>query len=301
MANLGVNICGVELKNPVIAASGTYGFGREMARHYDPAILGGISAKALTIEKRLGNPEPRIAETASGMLNAVGLQNPGVDAFLAEELPRMRQFGTAIIANVAGSSIDEYIQVMDRLRGSGIDMVELNISCPNVKHGGMALGTSPEAAAEVTREIKAVCDVPLMVKLSPNVSDICAIALAVQQAGADCVSLINTLTGMVVDLESRKPLLANVTGGMSGPAVKPVALRLVYEVSHVVDIPVVGMGGIMSATDVLEFMLCGAQAVMVGTANLVNPYACKDIIDDLEKYLDNKHFDINDFVGALEV
>lgn len=302
MANLRVEICGVQLKNPVIAASGTYGFGKEMAEHYNPGILGGIATKAITIRKRLGNDVPRIAETSSGMLNAVGLQNPGVDSFLANELPRIKQYGTAVIANIAGSDKDEYVQVMRRLNGSGIDMAELNISCPNVKQGGIAFGTSPQAAAEVTTAVKAVCDVPLIVKLSPNVSDIVAIALAVQDAGADCISLINTLTGMAVDLNSRRPVLANVTGGLSGPAIKPVALRMVHAVSMAVDIPVIGMGGIMTAEDVLEFMICGARAVMVGTANIVNPFSCVDIIHDLGEYLDkNKIDNINSFVGTLKL
>lgn len=302
MPDMSVNLCGVTFKNPVIAASGTFAFGAEPALYYPPGELGGMAAKAVTLEPRLGNPAPRIAETASGCLNAVGLQNPGIDAYLQTELPRMLKYGTNIIANVAGSDIDEYVEVTRRLRGSGVQMIELNISCPNVKHGGVAFGTDPKVAAEVTRRVKAECDVPLIVKLSPNVSDIGEMALAAEQAGADCISLINTLTGMAVDLRTRRPVIANVTGGLSGPAVKPVALRMVYEVAQKVHVPVIGMGGITTAEDALEFMMCGASAVMVGTATLMNVYACRNIAQGMEAYVrKNGIDDINSFVGTLQV
>ena len=273
-----------------------------MADYMDLCELGGISSKAVTGTERLGNPTPRIAETASGCLNAVGLQNPGVDAFLKTELPFMKTLDTRIIVNVSGSSEEEYLTVISKLQGSGIDMVELNISCPNVKQGAMAFGTSAQSAHDITKKCKQVCDVPLMVKLTPNVTDVASIAQAVEQAGADAVSLINTLTGMAVDARTRRPVLANTTGGLSGPAIKPVALRMVYQVARAVAIPVVGMGGITSGEDVAEFLLCGASAVMVGTANLTTPTAMHGILTQLSSFMQEQCIeDINELVGALQV
>lgn len=300
--NLGVTICDIPFRTPLIAASGTFGYGRDMQDYMDLRELGGISSKAVTASERRGNDTPRIAETASGCLNAVGLQNPGVDAFLETELPFMKTLGTRIIINVSGSSVEEYREVITKLRGCGIDMVELNISCPNVKQGAMAFGTSEKAAYEITHTCKQVCDVPLLVKLTPNVTDIAGIAKAVEDAGADAVSLINTLTGMAVDARSRRPILANITGGLSGPAIKPVALRMVYQVANAVRIPVIGIGGIMCGEDVVEFLLCGAQAVMVGTANLKTPTAMHEILTGLRRYMEEQGIDdINELVGALEV
>ncbi len=300
--NLGISLCGIEFKTPLIAASGTFGYGREMRDYMDLSELGGISSKAVTGTMRLGNPTPRIAQTASGCLNAVGLQNPGVDAFIQTELPFMKTLGTRIIANVSGSSEEEYLEVITKLRGQGIDMVELNISCPNVKQGAMSFGTSVQMAHDITKKCKQVCDVPLMVKLTPNVTDIAAIALAVQDAGADAVSLINTLTGMAVNAKTRRPILANITGGLSGPAIKPIALRMVYQVAKAVKIPVVGLGGITSGEDVAEFLLCGASAVMVGTANLSTPVAMREILAQLRAFMQAQGIeDINELVGSLQV
>lgn len=300
--NLNVEVCGVKFKNPLIAASGTYGFGREFNKLYDIATLGGISVKGLTLKPRLGNPPSRIAETPMGMLNSVGLQNPGVDAFIAEELPWLRQRDLAVIANIAGSTVDDYCQMAEKFQNQPVEMLELNISCPNVKEGGVAFGTRPESILEITRQVKRHAMQPLMVKLSPNVADIGEAALAAQEGGADAISLINTLTGMAVDVYKRRPILANVTGGLSGPAVKPVALRLVYQTSHKVKIPVVGMGGIMTGEDVAAFMLCGASAVMVGTANLADPMACPRILREFEEYLARTQVSCaSDLVGKLEV
>ncbi|MGI6116065.1 dihydroorotate dehydrogenase [Luoshenia tenuis] len=300
--NLNVEVCGVKFKNPLIAASGTYGFGREFNKLYDIATLGGISVKGLTLKPRLGNPPSRIAETPMGMLNSVGLQNPGVDAFIAEELPWLRQRDLAVIANIAGSTVDDYCQMAEKFQNQPVEMLELNISCPNVKEGGVAFGTRPESILEITRQVKRHAMQPLMVKLSPNVADIGEAALAAQEGGADAISLINTLTGMAVDVYKRRPILANVTGGLSGPAVKPVALRMVYQASHKVKIPVVGMGGIMTGEDVAAFMLCGASAVMVGTANLADPMACPRILREFEEYLARTQVSCaSDLVGKLEV
>lgn len=299
--NLNVEVCGVKFKNPLIAASGTYGFGREFNKLYDIATLGGISVKGLTLKPRLGNPPSRIAETPMGMLNSVGLQNPGVDAFIAEELPWLRQRDLAVIANIAGSTVDDYCQMAEKFQNQPVEMLELNISCPNVKEGGVAFGTRPESILEITRQVKRHAMQPLMVKLSPNVADIGEAALAAQEGGADAISLINTLTGMAVDVYKRRPILANVTGGLSGPAVKPVALRMVYQTSHKVKIPVVGMGGIMTGEDVAAFMLCGASAVMVGTANLADPMACPRILREFEEYLARTQVSCaSDLVGKLE-
>ena len=293
MGRLSVTLCGIELDNPVIPASGTFGFGKEFSEYYDINILGTFSFKGTTREARFGNPTPRIAECPAGMLNAVGLQNPGVDHVIARELPKMKTyFHKPVMANVSGFSVEEYVDVCRKLdREPQVGWLEVNISCPNVHGGGMSFGTSPQAAAEVTKAVKAVTTKPVIIKLSPNVTDIVAIAKACEDAGADGVSLINTLLGMRMDLRTRKPLLANVTGGLSGPAVFPVALRMVYQVANAVKIPVVGMGGVSCAADVLEMMMAGASAVEVGAANLVNPWACRDIIRDLPEVMDKYRID----------
>ncbi len=286
MADLRVNICGVEFKNPVIAASGTFGFGREFDEIYDISCLGGVSTKGLTLEPRLGNPTPRIAEGHGVILNAVGLQNPGVEAFIRDDLAFLMGKGVAVIANVAGKTIEDYAAICARLDGLA-DMIELNISCPNVRCGGMAFGIRPENVEEVTRAAKgALKQTPLMVKLSPNVENIAVNALAAQSGGADCVSLINTLTGMVVDIERRRPLIANNTGGVSGAGIRPVAVRMTYEVCRAVSIPVIGMGGITRAEDALEFILAGASAVQVGTANFTDTLAMPKIIEGLNEWMD---------------
>ena len=283
MVDTRVTLSGIELENPVIPASGTFGYGREFAELYDINCLGTFSFKGTTQEPRFGNPTPRIAETGGGMLNAVGLQNPGVEQVIAQELPRLRQgFRKPVMANVSGFSVEDYAQTCALLdREEQVGWLEVNISCPNVHGGGMAFGASPEAAAQVTRAVKAVTKKPVYMKLSPNVTDIAAVAGACEAAGADGVSLINTLLGMRLDLRRRKPLLANGTGGLSGPAVFPVAVRMGYQGYQAVSIPIIGMGGVSSAEDVIEMMLAGASAVEVGAANLVNPFACRDIIRDL--------------------
>ncbi len=298
MVNTKVTLCGIEMDNPVIPASGTYGFGYEFAELYDINILGSLSFKGTTREARFGNPTPRIAECPSGMLNAVGLQNPGVEAVIARELPKLRAvFNKPVMANVSGFSLDEYVETVRMLDGEVcIGWFEVNISCPNVHGGGMSFGTLPESAEEVTRAVRKVTKKPIIIKLSPNVTDIASIAKACEAGGADGISLINTLLGMRIDLKKRRPLLANKTGGYSGPAIKPVAVRMVYQVYDAVKIPIVGMGGIASAEDVIEFMLAGATAVEVGAQNLVNPYAAKEIIESLpiamEKYGINNLTDI---------
>ncbi len=301
MANLKVDLCGVEFKNPVIAASGTFGFGKEFNEIYDISCLGGISTKGLTLEPRLGNPTPRIAEGDSVILNSVGLQNPGVEAFLREDLAFLREKEIAIIANVAGRTLDEYAGICARLDGL-VDMIELNISCPNVKCGGMAFGIRPDSVLEVTRVSKeALLHTPLLVKLSPNVENIAENARAAEKGGADAVSLINTLTGMVIDIERRKPLLANVTGGVSGAGIRPIAVRMVWEVCKAVHIPVIGMGGITCAEDALQFMMAGAAAVQVGTANFTDTLAMPKIIDGLNRWLDAHGIaDINEVCGTLQ-
>ena len=283
MASLDVNIAGVDFKNPVIAASGTFGFGREYAELYPLSELGGISCKGTTLHERPGNPPPRVTETPGGMLNAVGLQNPGVDKVLSEELPKLKAcFHKPVMANVSGFSVEEYAYTCAQLdKAEQVGWLEVNISCPNVHNGGMSFGVCAEAAAEVTKAVKAVTTKPVFMKLSPNVTDIAGIAKACQDAGADGISLINTLLGMRIDLKSRRPLLANGTGGFSGSAILPVALRMVYQVYEAVDIPVIGMGGVSSAEDVVEMMLAGATAVEVGAANLRDPFACKKIIESL--------------------
>ena len=290
MVNTKVTLCGIEMDNPIIPASGTFGFGYEFAELYDINILGSLSFKGTTLNPRFGNPTPRIAECPSGMLNAVGLQNPGVDAVISHELPLLREvFHKPTMANVSGFSLEEYVETVRKLDTvEDIGWFEVNISCPNVHGGGMSFGTSPDMAESVTRAVRDVTKKPIIIKLSPNVTDIVSIAKACEAGGADGVSLINTLLGMRIDLKKRKPLLANKTGGYSGPAIKPVAVRMIYQVYEGVKIPIVGMGGVCRAEDVIELMLAGATAVEVGAENLVNPYACRDIIEELppvmEKY-----------------
>ena len=286
--DLSVTLSGVRLDNPVIPASGTFGFGQEFAAWYDINILGSLSFKGTTAQERFGNPTPRIAECPAGMLNSVGLQNPGVAHVIAEELPALRRiFRKPIIANISGFSVEDYVRAVERLTGEEqVEILEINISCPNVQHGGMAFGTSPEAAADITRAVKAVATKPVYMKLSPNVTDITAIARACEEAGADGLSLINTLLGMRIDLKRRAPVLANRVGGYSGPGIFPVALRMVWQVTGAVRIPVIGMGGISSARDVIEMMMAGASAVQVGAANLVDPYACRRIIEELPREME---------------
>ena len=277
-----VTLAGMTMKNPVVVASGTFGFGREYSQFFDLSELGGICAKGLTLLPREGNPAPRIAETPMGILNSVGLQNPGVDAFIAEELPFLRQYDVKVIANISGNTPEEYGVMCEKLAGAGVDMIEVNISCPNVKAGGLAYGTRPELAAEVTEMAKSHAgSVPVMVKLSPNVTDVTEIARAVEAAGADAVSLINTIRGMRIDVNTRQPILKMNTGGLSGPAVLPVAVRMVWDVYEAVHLPIIGCGGVSSAEDVCEMMLAGASAVEIGAANLRDPYACKKIIEAL--------------------
>jgi len=288
MNRLETTLSGITLKNPVIPASGTFGFGQEMSRFYDLNVLGGISLKGTTGEERFGNPTPRIAECRAGMLNAVGLQNPGVDAVVARELPAVRKiYDGVLLANISGFSIDEYVMVAEKFdKAPEIDILEINISCPNVRHGGMAFGTDPSAAEEVTKAVKAVTHKPVYMKLSPNVTDIAAIAKACAAGGADGITLINTLLGMVIDPRTGKPIVSTKMSGFSGPAIKPVALRMVYQVAQAVDLPIIGVGGIATADDVIEFMSAGASAIQVGAQNLVDPFACPNIINELPKKMD---------------
>lgn len=300
MANMNVNIAGTVLSNPLIAASGTFGFGREYAELYPLSKLGGISCKGTTLRERLGNPPPRIAETPSGMLNSVGLQNPGIEHFVRKDLPWMRRQGTAVIANIAGATVEDYCEAVSWLWDEPVDAVELNISCPNVKKGGAAFGSSAASAAGVTRAVRSRCRHPLWVKLSPNVADIASIAQAVEAEGADAVCLINTLTGMRIDINTRRPILRNNTGGMSGPAVFPIAVRMVWETARRVRIPVIGMGGISTWQDAVEMMLAGASAFQVGTAILSDPYAPLRILEGLEQYLDEQGIaQVSDLTGAV--
>lgn len=287
MADLRVHIAGVELSNPLIAASGTFGFGHEYGELYPLSELGGISCKGITLKERTGNPPPRIAETPSGMLNAVGLQNPGVDHFLREDLPWLRERGTAVIANIAGNTPEEYCAMAEKLSDSDVDMVELNISCPNVKQGGVQFGTSCAGVEGITSQVRKHCRKPLMVKLSPNVADIGEIAAAAEAAGADAISLINTLTGMRIDINTRRPIIRNNTGGMSGPAVFPVAVRMVWQAAQRVKIPVVGLGGIATWQDAVEMLLAGADALQIGTVLFTDPYAPIKIKEGLNAYLDS--------------
>ncbi len=303
MGDLSVNLCGLELDNPVIPASGTFGFGYEFAESYDINCLGTFSFKGTTKDARFGNPTPRIAECTAGMINAVGLQNPGVDKVISEELPKLKQcFNKKVMANVSGFAVDDYAYTCEQLDKQDIvGWLEVNVSCPNVHGGGMSFGTSPDAAAEVIRAVKAVTTKPVIVKLSPNVTDIVAIAKACEDSGADGISLINTMLGMRIDLKTRKPVIANKMGGFSGPAIFPVAVRMVYQVANAVNVPVIGMGGVSSAEDVIEMMLAGATAVEVGAANLINPYACRDIINDLPRVMDKYGIDnLKDIIGGVK-
>ena len=301
MVNTKINLCGVTLDNPVIPASGTFGFGYEFADIYDINVLGSLSFKGTTVEPRYGNPTPRIAETASGMLNSVGLQNPGIDKVISEELPKLRAcFSKPIMANISGFSLDDYTTACRKIDSEEqVAFIEVNISCPNVHNGGMSFGADAKAAEEVTRAVKAVTTKPVIMKLTPNVTNIAEIAKACESAGADGISLINTLLGMRIDLKKRRPLLANTTGGLSGPAVFPVALRCVYQAYNAVKIPIIGMGGVSSSSDVIEMMLAGATAVEVGAANLVDPYACKKIIEDLPREMARLRIDnLSDIIGG---
>ncbi len=301
--DLSVELCGVALDNPVIPASGTFGFGKEMAEIYDINILGSISFKGTTRDARFGNPTPRIAECPSGLINSVGLQNPGVDAVIAHELPELRKiFRKPIIANISGFSIEEYVECCSKLdKEEQVAILEVNISCPNVHNGGMAFGTSPESAAAVTKAVKAVTTKPVFIKLSPNVTDIVAIAKACEEAGADGITLINTMLGMRIDIARRKPVIANKMGGFSGAAIFPIAVRMVYQVAHAVKIPVIGCGGVATAEDVIEMMMAGATGVQVGAENLRNPYACKDIIEELPIVMERLGIDkLSDIIGIIE-
>ncbi len=300
--NLSVEIGRLRLRNPVMTASGTFGYGEEYAPYVDLSRLGAIVVKGLSLKPRMGNPPPRIVETPCGMLNAVGLQNVGVNAFIREKLPFLTQFDLPVIANIFGESVEEYVRVAEILsQASGVHGLEVNISCPNVKKGGIAFGANPDMAADVTRRVKASTDLPVIVKLTPNVTDIAEIAESVEAAGADAISLINTITGMSVDIERRVPHLRNITGGLSGPAIKPVALRMVWQVIQRVSVPVIGLGGIMTARDALEFLIVGARAVQVGTAHFIHPHAAIDILEGIEDYLEQHQFDdINQLIGTLK-
>lgn len=299
MSNISIQLPGLDLKNPIMPASGCFGFGKEYSRLYDLSKLGAIMIKATTVEPRLGNPTPRVAETPAGMLNAIGLQNPGLEKVMSEELPWLERYDVPIIANVAGSLIEDYVEVARRISTApNVKALELNISCPNVKHGGITFGTDPVVARELVEAVKAVSKVPIYVKLSPNVTNIVEIGQAVEIAGADGITMINTLVGMRLDEKTGKPVIANVTGGLSGPAVKPVALRMVYEVYKAVEIPIIGMGGVTCAQDVIDFMSAGASAVAVGTANFVEPFVCPNIIEELPKKLDALGVEhIKDIIG----
>lgn len=295
-----VNICGVNFKNPIIAASGTFGFGQEYSEYFDVSKLGGICSKGLTYNEKSGNDGIRVFETRAGMLNSVGLQNPGVDNFINENLPNMKKLDTVIIANLGGGTIEEYIKGVEKLNNSEVDMIELNISCPNVKTGGMAFGIKSNIAYEVVSKVKYSCKKPLIVKLSPNAENIVDMAKSCEKAGADALSLVNTFNGMAVDIKNRKPVFDNITAGLSGPAIKPIALRMVYEVCNVVDVPVIGIGGISSFEDALEFIMAGAQAVQVGTANFIKPDICLDIINGIEQFMINENIkSLNEIRGIL--
>ena len=299
--NLAVKIGNLELKNPVMGASGTFGFGKEYEDFLDVNEIGAIVTKGVTPKPRAGNPGVRIAETPAGMLNCIGLENPGVDAFICDILPKIKKYNTAVIVNISASTVEEYAEMAWRLDINGVDAVEVNISCPNVKEGGIVFGTDPKAAAAVTRAVKTHTSKTVIVKLSPNVTDITVMAKAVEEAGADAISMINTLTGMVIDINTRKPLLGNITGGLSGPAVKPVAVRMVWQVAKAVKIPIIGMGGITCAEDAIEFMLAGATAVAVGAYNFVDPSALKVVADGIADYMKKHNIeDVNELVGAVQ-
>lgn len=298
---LKVNINGVDFKNPVIAASGTFGFGAEYNEFYDVGMLGGISSKGLTINPKEGNDGIRVVETPSGMMNSVGLNNPGIDAFIEKELPRMETLGTNILANVGGGCFEDYAEAIEKLNNTNVDIIELNISCPNVKCGGMAYGIKADVAHDFVKEIKKITKKPLMVKLSPNAENIVDMAVKCEEAGADSLSLINTINALAIDVYKRKPVFNNVTAGLSGPAVKPIALRMVYQVAKAVSIPVIGLGGITSGKDAIEFMMVGASAVQVGTANFANPLAGKEIIEEMEAFCKEQGIkDINEIVGIIK-
>ena len=303
MANLEVELGALKLKNPVLAASGTFGFGEEYSSFMELEKLGAIMVKGLTLKPRQGNPAPRITETPAGMLNAIGLQNPGLDAFLSRELPRLIGSRAAVIANIAGDTEEDYITLARELSGvPGIAALELNLSCPNVKHGGILFGTSTTIMGRLISKVRGICPIPLIVKLSPNVTDITEIAHAAEESGADIISLINTLRGMVIDLKSKRPFLGNITGGLSGPAIRPVAVRMVYDVYRTVKIPLIGMGGIMNLDDALQFFMAGARAVAVGAGNFVDPYSMPRLIDDLRSYLEKEGLQsVNEIVGAAQI
>ena len=303
MANLKVKLGKLHLKNPVMTASGTFGYGTEYLDFVDMSRIGGIIVKGTTLRERQGNPYPRMAETPSGMLNAVGLQNKGIDYFIDHIYPTVKDFDTSIFVNVSGSTIEDYIITAEKLNDlPNVPGIELNISCPNVKEGGMAFGTSCLSAAQVVKAVRMVYENELMVKLSPNVTDIAEIALAVESEGADSISLINTLLGMAINAEQRKPVLSTITGGLSGPAVKPIALRMVWQVAQAVKVPVIGMGGIMNATDAIEFLLAGATAIQIGTANFIDPTVTMSVLDGIDEYLQRHNYnDVNDIIGKLEI
>jgi len=303
MVNLAVNIGGIALKNPVIAASGTFGYGLEFSPFLDLNSLGGIVVKGLSLKPNPGNPPPRIIETAGGMLNAIGLQNIGIEGFIAQKLPLLRNYDVAIIVNIFGTTVEEYISLAQRLSSiEGIAGLEINISCPNIKKGGMSFGKYPKQAGLLIKRIRKATPLPLMVKLTPQASDIVEVARRVEGEGADSISLINTFLGMAIDVETATPLLSTITGGLSGPAIKPIALRMVWEVAQKLSIPVVGIGGIMCADDALEFIIAGAQAVQVGTANLINPAVCLEVIEGIKNYLETKNIsDIKELVGSLKL
>ena len=301
MTDTRVNIAGVELKNPVMTASGTFGSGMEYSEFVDLSLLGGVVTKGVADVPWPGNPTPRVAETTGGMLNAIGLQNPGIDVFCSRDIPFLKQYDTKIMVNVCGHSTEEYLRVVERLADEPVDLLEINISCPNVKEGGIAFGQDPKAVEAITKAVKSVAKQPVVMKLSPNVTDITVMAKAAEAGGADAVSLINTLTGMKIDIERQTFALANKTGGMSGPAVKPVAVRMVYQVAQAVHIPIIGMGGIATAEDAIEFILAGATAVSVGTANFFNPYATKKIAEGIVSYMERHHVEkITELIGAVK-
>ena len=300
MADLRVSVAGVEFNNPLIAASGTFGFGREYAEFYPLSTLGGISSKGITLKARPGNPAPRIAEAPGGMLNAVGLQNPGVDHFIEKDLPWLREQGTRIIANIAGNTPEDYCAMAEKLNDTDIDMIEMNISCPNVKQGGVQFGTSTEGVAGITKAVRAHCTKPLMVKLSPNVTDISEMALAAESEGADAISMINTLTGMRIDINTKRPIIHNNTGGFSGPALLPIAVRMVWQTYNKVKIPIVGLGGISTWQDAIEMLLAGATALQIGTVLFTDPYAPVKIVEGLEQYMDkNGVKSLSELTGAM--
>ena len=300
MKNTKVTLAGVELKNPVMTASGTFGSGAEYSEFYDLSALGAVVTKGVANVPWPGNPTPRIAETASGMLNAIGLQNPGIDVFVQRDIPYLRKFDTKIVVNVCGKTVEDYCRVVERLAPEPVDLLEINVSCPNVKEGGIAFGQDPHALEVITKEVKNHAKQPIIMKLSPNVTDIAEMARAAEAGGADALSLINTLTGMKIDIYKKSFALANRTGGLSGPAIKPVAVRMVYQTAQAVKLPVIGMGGICTAEDALEFILAGATAVSVGTANFADPYAAKDVAEGIERYMDQQGVkDIRELIGAV--